>query len=363
MRLKNFVADILMAIYLLSAVKISHAQLIRRRIERRIEERRKANESVGLSAANVTTHRAAGCRDTPNVGFSIHAFSSGLRGAIWYPVTAADENYQYASGMASALAPDAPVSECGHYPMVVFSHGYGGCSVQSAFFTETLARAGYIVVAPDHKDALCKVDQPREGRIERAEEPFRRPEKWDQNTYVNRRNDIREVISQMLTDRKFGPLIDRDHIGGAGHSLGGYAIAALAGAWPSWKEPRIKAVLLFSPYVEPFLKKDSLRHIDVPVMYQGGTRDFGITPSLKKPGGAYDATRAPKFFIELRDIGHLGWTNSICKESGSAQSCSLSSPAAQVINEYGIGFFNQYLSHGSKPIQGSSGLATYRSSP
>jgi predicted dienelactone hydrolase len=302
---------------------------------------------------------------TPNVGFRIHTFHSGLRAALWYPATKGDSSFQYANGVMSAIARDAEISSCDRYPLVVFSHGYEACSTQSLFLTEALARAGYLVVAPDHKDALCKVDQPREGRMARAEEPFREPGQWDQNTYVDRRNDIRNVISEILLDEQLSAHIDPTRIGAAGHSLGGYTVAGMAGAWSSWKDPRIRAVLLLSPYVAPFLEHGTLGQIKVPVMYQGGTRDFGITPSVQRRGnGAYDSTSSPKFFLNIRAIGHMGWTNLICRQYGSAQACETESPAAKTITDYGIAFFNQFLKGMKQELltRGSPQLAEYRSS-
>ena len=32
-------------------------------------------------------------------------------------------------------------------------------------------------------------------------------------------------------------------------------------------------------------------------MYQGGTLDVGITPWIRRGGGVYDASPAPKYFI------------------------------------------------------------------
>ena len=49
------------------------------------------------------------------------------------------------------------------------------------------------------------------------------------------------------------------------------------------------------------------------MMYQGGTADLAITPSVRRPGGAYDKTPAPVTFVELRQAGHLAWTDLIPK--------------------------------------------------
>jgi len=44
-------------------------------------------------------------------------------------------------------------------------------------------------------------------------------------------------------------------------------------------------------------------------MYQGGTRDLGITPSVRKPGGGYDQSPAPKYFVEFEGAGHIAWAD------------------------------------------------------
>jgi predicted dienelactone hydrolase len=316
-------------------------------IRERIQERRAA-----LQDDVVTPRGPTSCGATLNLGFRITTFSTGLRAAVWYPTTAGEAPYQYADRLATAVARDAPAADCAQYPLIVFSHGLGGCGTQSLFFTEALARAGYIVVAPDHKDAKCKVDEPRSlgGLFQRAEEPLREPEKWSDTTYRDRKDDIEVVLNEIGRDPQVGRRINQSAIGGAGHSLGGYTIAAMAGAWPSWKEGRIRAALLMSPYVDPFLAKGTLRSMKVPVMYQGGTRDFGITPKLEKPGGAYDASNAPKFFVKFPDAGHFGFTILTCLRYSTTQGCIEKAPLARMINDYGIAFFDRYLKGRSEPI-------------
>jgi hypothetical protein len=68
----------------------------------------------------------------------------------------------------------------------------------------------------------------------------------------------------------------------------------------------------------------------VPVMYQGGTRDFGITPLLNKSGGAYDQTPALKFYVELDGAGHFAWTD-------------INSRYQRTITDDSIAFFDTYL--------------------
>jgi dienelactone hydrolase len=310
-------------------------------IRERIQERREALRGD----AGVTPRGPVSCGSALNLGFRIVTFSNGLRAAVWYPTKAGEARFEYSDRMATALAQDAPAADCSEFPLVVFSHGLGGCGTQSVFFTEALARAGYVVVAPDHKDAKCKIDEPRStsGLFQRSEEPLMHPEKWNDTTYRDRRNDIEVVLNEIVNDPQVGRRINRGAIGGTGHSLGGYTMAAMGGAWPSWKDGRIRAVLLMSPYIDPFLSKGTLRSMNVPVMYQGGTRDFGITPKLAQAGGAYDTSNPPKFFVKFQNAGHFGFTIMTCLQYGSTASCNERAPLARLINEYGIAFFDRYL--------------------
>jgi predicted dienelactone hydrolase len=247
---------------------------------------------------------------------------AGRRVAMWKPVGTAP--------------PDG-------YPVILFSHGFTGCGTQSVFLTEGLAEAGYFVLAPNHQDAGCGTGLGHEGALfaklatTPSEEPFRKPEAWSEATYRDRGADLEAILDAILKERSFhGVPIDSSRIGLAGHSLGGYTALALAGAWPSWKDRRVKAVLGLSPYCAPFIMKGDLGHLNVPVMYQGGTLDIGITPSVRRPGGAYDLTSTPKYYLELAGAGHFAWTN-------------LNKSYQSLINDYAVAFFDRYLKGTTSP--------------
>lgn len=203
------------------------------------------------------------------------------------------------------------------WPLLIFSHGFGGCAKQSAFLTEYLADQGYIVIAPDHEDARCRErfngggglgGGLRGGAKDWPEKPFRTPDVWTDKTEADRRDDVLFALASMLDDRMYKPYIDTDRMGLIGHSLGGYTVLGLAGAWSSWKDARFKAVVALSPYIGPYVQKKGLRGIGVPVLYEGGTKDAPITPSIMRRGGGYDQTPAPKYFIELDGADHLSFT-------------------------------------------------------
>jgi predicted dienelactone hydrolase len=240
-----------------------------------------------------------------------HIIISGRDVAVWKPSAAAP-----ASG----------------YPLIVFSHGFTGCNTQTKFLMEALAEAGYLVLAPNHKDAGCGGGRYIFGNgMRKPEVPFRQARKWSGQTYRDRREDMEAVLDAALSHSEFdGVRVDAGRVGGAGHSLGGYTALGLAGGWPSWKDPRIKAVLALSPYSSPYLSKEQLGNLNIPVMYQGGTRDSGITPTVKKSGGAYDQSVKPKYYIELDGAGHLAWTN-------------LNRMHVSSIDAYSVAFFDAYL--------------------
>ena len=220
-----------------------------------------------------------------------------------------------------------PSSRTGRQPVLIFSHGYGGCGKQSKFLTEELAAHGYWVFAPNHKDARCSGSGSGHGRPESS---FGQPQTWTDQSFVDRRDDIRAIQQALATSPEFASRVDLARLGYIGHSLGGYTVVGLAGGWASWKTPGVKAVLALSPYAQPYLVHGTLGGISAPVMYQGGTLDAGITPSLRRAGGVYDASPAPKYFVDFTRVGHFAWTD-------------LRATAHDGINEYAIAFLDHYV--------------------
>ena len=236
-------------------------------------------------------------------------------------------------------------SQPGPAPLIVFSHGYHGCNTQSTFLMTALANAGYVVVSPNHKDAVCAG-----GLLQRPEEPFQNPGAWNDATYAERRDDVVRLIDALRTNNEWRDRINWSAIGLAGHSLGGYTVLGLAGGWPTWKLKGVTAVLALSPYCEPFLRHGKLGSIGIPVMFQGGTRDLGITPSVKKSDGCYSATSSPAYFVELSAAGHFAWTD-------------LNRDYQDLIDHYSIAFFDKHLrnkpsTQASEKIAGVSDLRT-----
>jgi predicted dienelactone hydrolase len=223
-------------------------------------------------------------------------------------------------------APDA--TSTASLPVILFSHGFHGCATQSRFLMRAFADAGFLVFAPNHRDATCGGGGAR--WTERSATSFKDSAAWTDSTYADRREDMLRLARAIGADARYGPRADLARLGLAGHSLGGYTVLGLAGAWPAWRMPHVAAVLALSPYVLPFLLHNTLGGIDVPTMIQGGTLDFGITPTLHKAMGAYDELNAPKYYIEFKGASHFAWTN-------------LGRTARDSITVYSVAFMNRYV--------------------
>src|SRR5688572_7899027 len=305
------------------------------------------------------------CSRRQDAGYRVLAMDNGRKVAVWYPAAAKEQPMPYSrstGGFMGSVAQDAPAADCPRVPLVLFSHGFGGCALQSLFLTEELARHGYIVAAPDHNDAVCRIGSDEHNFANmRADQSFLQPGLWTDRSQRDRLLDLRAVIDLIANDPQLGPAADVQRVGLIGHSLGGYTALGMAGGWPSWKHSDVKAVLALSPYVLPFIKRGTLARLDVPVMYQGAQFD-AITPSLEGTRGAYALTPPPKYFLKLTAGTHLEWINLLCSGQPNVVECLKAKPNAYLIDRYGIEFLDRHLKN--KPsalLEGKgTGLDLYR---
>src|SRR5688572_9087486 len=310
---------------------------------------------------------------------------------IWYPtdVTAPAETLSigppgrplFLAGVASPGVAINPVRE--RYPLVVLSHGTGGSAVQLAWLAIPLARQGYVVAALNHHGNT-------------GTEP-----RYDARgflLYWERARDVSVAIDRLLADPLFGPRIDRERIGAAGFSLGGYTVLALAGAptdlqayetfcasaerdftcepqpemptahaeftrfraqdpatkaslarsGDSYRDERIRAVAALAPALGRALTPASLSRIDIPVLVISAERDSIAPP---RTNGEFVHSAAPRSQIRrLEKAGHYTFLSpctlfgveqlrELCVEATGATRTDLQ---AQVIEAVGT-FFKQTL--------------------
>ena len=114
-------------------------------------------------------------------------------------------------------------------------------------------------------------------------------------------------ISDADLESRFRERADVGRLALVGHSLGGYTVLGLGGAWPSWWLPEVKAIVALSPYALPYYRSDGLARLKAPVMYQTGSLDAAF--SLGTWDGGYGPSPAPKFLVEIDGAAHLAWTD------------------------------------------------------
>jgi predicted dienelactone hydrolase len=189
---------------------------------------------------------------------------------IWYPADseawgAATEFSFYSLlgtiGMTStASKEDLPLPEGTVYPLIVFSHGYGGIAIQSVRLMEHLASHGFVVVAPTHT-----------GNSQGDDTPSPNPE-------ADRYPDVSFVIDEMAAANAdalsvFFGHVDASNSGVAGHSYGGMTamfMAAGYGGLPA--DPRVKAIMPIAAS-SATLSDSQIAGITIPTLLLVGTLD------------------------------------------------------------------------------------------
>jgi len=226
---------------------------------------------------------------------------------VWYPVTPGQDSGALAFysfqvlglGFRSAVAHEGPPAVPNlARPLVVFSHGSGGISVQSTSLCETLASHGFVVAAPNHTgntagDAFFTRSYP--SAVILKDRPL----------------DISVLIDRMIARNqdpsdRFYHGINPFQIGVAGHSLGGFT--ALASAI---QDPRVRAIMPIAPAAR-ILTDAQLASIRVPAFVLGGTID-STTPLEPNSRIVFELPVSRRVYrADIRGAGHSDFA-SVCK--------------------------------------------------
>jgi predicted dienelactone hydrolase len=133
---------------------------------------------------------------------------------VAYPTDAAEVPFQDGPYTVAASR-DAPIASGARFPVVLFSHGgggtlkAGGSPLPYGDLATSLAREGFIVVAPFHPGSK----DPREAREDRPRQ-------------------IHKALNAMLADPRFATHADPNRLGMMGFSYGGAVALIVAGAVP-----------------------------------------------------------------------------------------------------------------------------------
>lgn len=297
-----------------------------------------------------------------HVGYKVLDFTYASAGkektltvAVWYPTAEQPRPYVYGGPTRGNVAPDAKLyAEPGPYPLLVFSHGYGGSGLSAVFLNEPLASRGWIVAAPDHHDRHSAV-RIRTGRNENLDRrdflrhagEISRSGPDDRAPYLYRLEELKLVLGRMLASKPFGQSIDKNRIAVGGHSFGGFTALGLCGTIPEWRDDRIKAVLLFSTGAGGYLFTDKeLAAVKMPSIYFLGEREKdqlrASATMAELADKVYRNLSPPKYFLEIRGASHFSFNNGFV-DNPRARLLSGADAHFDLIRRYSIAFLETYV--------------------
>ncbi|HBZ69923.1 MAG TPA: hypothetical protein DEP35_09380 [Deltaproteobacteria bacterium] len=238
---------------------------------------------------------------------------------IWYPASGLGQGHdtsdptrdRYRVFPAFPPVPQDAVRDAepaaGSFPLVLFSHGFGGHRRQSTFLCTHLASHGYVVAAPDHVGNTV-LDTMQTMMELQAGKPMPEPESFVQEFIAARPADISFVLDGILEGRARGlsDQIDASRVGMTGHSFGGWTtLMAVA------RDSRIRAALPLAPAGgRAAVSPDPLRGTAdfawgrrVPTLYLVAERDT-LLP-LDGMHELVDQTPHPRRLAVLKNADHM----------------------------------------------------------
>jgi predicted dienelactone hydrolase len=292
-----------------------------------------------LSILITTTANAAGAIGFREIELPDPVGDRSLHIAMWYPTrddaptTPNGENRVFYGVPSTGNA--EPIAE--PHPLVLLSHGYGGSWRNLGWLAGELVRQGYVVAAPDHPGTTTFNRSAGE-----AAKLWERP------------HDLSRVIDALTADDALAGRIQQDRIAAIGHSLGGWTVAALAGARfdidrfiadckahaspracglsaelgivPSNKgkldtdlaDPRIGAIVSLDLGLARGFTPESLKAIRVPTLVIGAGVDIGGMPAKLESGYlAANLPAATSSYVEISDAIHFSFMQ-LCKAGAIA---------------------------------------------
>jgi predicted dienelactone hydrolase len=298
-----------------------------------------------------------------HVGYAVHELAAAgddgkpLRVAVWYPTADTPEHIIYGGPTGGEVAVNGqPLKRPAGYPLLVFSHGYGGSGLGSLFLTEYLASLGWVVMAPDHHDRFSAVrigigqvkDFDRLGFYRDARQIGRSgPEQ--RGNYFYRLDELQRVMDWALETGPYAGLVNHDQVAVGGHSLGGFTALGLCGTLPERQDPRIKALLLFSTGAGAYLYRgEELARVKLPTLYLYGEKEReqgrGEHNMQELADKLYRKLAHPMYMLEVKGGTHTSFNNRFSDRLG-ARILSGSEEEFEVIRHYAAAFLQTYVEH------------------
>ena len=278
---------------------------------------------------------------------------------------------------------DAPMSGAARtFPLLVFSHGFGGTRFQNGFQMAELASHGYVIVATDHTfhstgtvfpgDEIVWPDSLSTTLIQQDSAAIRFVNLWaaDGRFLIDRMSAlVRDDPRRLFTGR-----IDTTRIGYFGHSFGGATAAQIMSL-----DPRVQAGLNMDGYPfgtaweaglsRPFLelRGDAIDPGAIPeAQLEAAGSSRAKLQALMDSWGVRTTTltRGGGFGVHLAGATHMNFSDSPLWSPALAQPLGLAGPidsreGHRLINALVRGFFDRHLKQRPAGVLDSLGQGPY----
>jgi pimeloyl-ACP methyl ester carboxylesterase len=177
----------------------------------------------------------------------------------------------------------------GHYPLVVFAHGFDVTPHPYAHLLTAIAQEGFVVAAPVFPRSSARA-----------------PGGADENDLLNQPGDMSAVITRMILDTRrrgtpFTGLVNGQEVAVAGQSDGG--VTALLTAYNlRYRDRRVKAAIVMSAFA-PRVGSYDFAPGSPPLLAMQGTADTSNLP--RNTYRIFRRAAPPKFLLRLLGSQHL----------------------------------------------------------
>ena len=221
---------------------------------------------------------------------------------IWYPAEV-DGDVEFTiyplqadAGITSEIAyRDATPNATREWPLLVFSHGFGGINTQSLPLMEYLASRGFVVVSPEHTGNTNSDRSATDPAGDRAP-------------------DVTAVIDFMQsrctnTEDPFHGAVNTKQVGVLGHSYGGFTATSVATGFRNQApDPRVVAIMPIAA-ANREITDEELARLTIPALFLCGTED-GLLSQQERTLAL--ASSDALFGVEVLGATHTHFAN-ICQ--------------------------------------------------
>jgi len=243
---------------------------------------------------------------------------------VCYPTTTANPHADYALPNGKIVPRmqrdgEAPIfaTDRERYPVLLFSHGFGGSPLSSDYIDaiQLLASYGYVVIAPFHADSRIV-----QARVSTLNDLLQAILDFPNFTAMQavRPRELSAALDVVFADPDFAARMDASRIGGFGGSLGGESLLLMRGAQLTVSiglssksvidDTRLKAAVGYVPYfgqnIFPAFGRDQLglANVSMPYLAISGSADV-VAPADMTALGMTRLTGVRQFVV-LQGVQH-----------------------------------------------------------